>query len=95
MVLTKGFPNIVLQDLYFHNCREGRIENQLSAIITIPIIVQMSLYFYTLELDQLNAHGTQISGHINRSSKAVEIIHCPEGVHIYGERVDLLGGGGS
>lgn len=37
-------------------------ENQLSAIITIPIIVQMSL-----ELDQLNAHGTPVSSHVNRS----------------------------
>lgn len=42
-------------------------ENQLSAIITIPIIVQMSLCFYTLELDQLNAHGTPVSSHVNRS----------------------------
>lgn len=43
------------------------LENQLSAIITIPIIVQMSLCFYTLELAQLNAHGTPVSSHVNRS----------------------------
>lgn len=83
MVLTKGFPNIFLQDRFVFSQLQGRkeerkkattqfyLENQLSAIITVPIIVQISLYFYTLELDQLNAHGTPVSSHINRSSKAV------------------------
>lgn len=82
-MVLKGFPNIFLQDRFVFSQLQGRkeerkkattqfyLENQLSAIITVPIIVQISLYFYTLELDQLNAHGTPVSSHINRSSKAV------------------------